>query len=253
MSVLSPAGLFEKDSAIVEFRTNRLPLLAESGFPLSALTDDLLRSKIVAAETELERRLRCFLCPTTVIPQGSTSPPDTRWIEEPGYDYGPELFDGNSWGMIMLRQRPIISIDSIVFAYPDLTSTLYTIPYSWIRIDKQTGLINLVPTQASMAMPLNTFLLSVLGGGRTVPLLLQIRYVCGLQNVAVEYPDVIDLIGKLAILSILQDAFMPASGSISADGLSQSMSFDFTKQQDAVLQRIETLRQAIHGIRSIVC
>ena len=141
----------------------------------------------------------------------------------------------------------------MVFAYPSLTGNNFVVPTDWFRIDKKYGRINLVATSSVMTMPLNAFILSVLGGGRTVPLMLQIRYRAGLTEAETKYPDLINLIYKMAVLSILEDQFLPGSGSISADGLSQSLSFDATKYREDIDRHLGDLRDAIHGPRAMVC
>lgn len=252
----SPAGLLTRDSALATLRCDRLAQAAQTYAPSAEFHDDYLWEKLCAAETSLERRLRTFLSPVDILPQGytETPPPSGRWIEEPGYDYSPDLFSGDRWGLIETRQKPIISVTRIWFAYPSPgLGSNFIVPNDWLRIDKKYGRINLVATSSIMTMPLNTFILSVLGAGRMVPLMLQIRYRAGLQDATTAYPDLLDLIKKMAVQSLLEDWFLPSSGSISADGLSQSLSVDLAKYQDGVNQRIDALMQAIHGQRLVVC
>jgi len=66
----------------------------------------------------------------------------------------------------------------------------------------------------------------------------------------------LDAVLKKAALKILEDAFLPQSGSISADGLSQSMSVDMDKYHDAIDRILNGgkgsnggLMTAIHGVR----
>lgn len=249
----SPAGLFSLITSVPRLRADRLVGVAATYFPGQELSDDYLWEKLCAAEAAAERALRCFFCPTEIVPQGSAEVPTTRWIEEPGYDYSPDMFSGDRWGLIETRQRPIISVTSMVFAYPSLTGNNFIVPPDWFRIDKKYGRINLVATSSVMTMPLNAFILSVLGGGRTVPLMLQIRYRAGLTDAATRFPDLLDTIKKMAVLSILEDQFIPGSGSISADGLSQSLSFEAAKYQEAIDRKLDHLRDAIHGPRAMVC
>ncbi|WP_163333495.1 hypothetical protein, partial [Klebsiella aerogenes] len=61
---------------------------------------------------------------------------------------------------------------------------------------------------------------------------------------------------KTASLKIIEDAFLPSSGSISADGLSQSISFEAEQHADAIQRVLHGpkgsnggLMTAIHGIR----
>lgn len=61
-----------------------------------------------------------------------------------------------------------------------------------------------------------------------------------------------DLIQKMAVLRIIEDAFVPQSGSISADGLSRSFSADAAKFAARVDDQLDALRQSLHGIRCMV-
>ena len=61
---------------------------------------------------------------------------------------------------------------------------------------------------------------------------------------------------KKAVLKILEDSFLPQSGSISADGLSQSLSVDMEKYHDMIDRTLNGgkgsnggLMTAIHGVR----
>ena len=72
-------------------------------------------------------------------------------------------------------------------------------------------------------------------------------------------PEILDVIKKKAVLNVLADSYIPQSGSISADGLSQSMSMDISKYSDAIDDIINGpkgtnggLMTRIHGIRSMV-
>lgn len=252
-------SLFEKATAVADLRADRLTQLAAQQRPAQATSDDYLWGKLRAAEADAERHLRVYLTPTEIVPMGTPQSEldaleaaGARVVEEPGYDYDPDLFRGNSWGLIELRQKPIIKVHSIVFNYPEITSRIWTVPNDWIRPDKKYGRINLVPTNAVMTVPLQSYVLSALGGGRSVPLMMQVRYTAGLANVERDYPDLLDLVKKMAVLAVVDDKLMPQSGSVSADGLSQSISFDADKYRDAIDKKLDTLRQAIHGIRLMV-
>lgn len=252
-------GLFTKDTAVPLLRQDRLLHVAEAYAPGATFSDDYLWSKLRAAEADAERQLRVFFGPVEVIPTGW--PEDTaaldaagvRWIEEPGYDLDPDLFKGETWGLIETRQHPIIAVDAIQFAWPAPgMGGLFTVPQQWLRIDKKYGRINLVPTQNMLMLPLNTFIISAFGGGRSVPLMMQIRYRTGLTQTSQHWPDLIDLVQKMALLSLLNDLFLPQSGSISADGLSQSKSLDLDKIAAMIEHKLDTLRQALHGLRCMV-
>jgi hypothetical protein len=63
---------------------------------------------------------------------------------------------------------------------------------------------------------------------------------------------------KQAVIGIIEDSYLPQSGSISADGLSQSMSMDVAKYHDTVDRLLNGdngnggLMARIHGIRAMV-
>jgi hypothetical protein len=217
---------------------------------------DYLWDKLIATEADISRRLRCFLEPTEMLPFGylqsevdAFNAAGTKWAEEPGYDYNPTMFTGDSWGQMTLRQKPIIAVHSLNFAYPSASQSLYAIPNDWFRIDRKYGQLALIPTQSAVAFSLNGFILSALGGGTTLPYVLQIRYSAGLTDARNQYPDLVDLIYRATILSMVDDAFVAQSGSVSIDGMSQSNSFDPDKYRQAIDDKVEVLRKAIHGIR----
>jgi len=246
-------------SAVAALRRDRLIVAAQTFAPDQPLQDDYLLEKLVAAEATIQRALRIFLTPREMLPFGAAqSEIDALTAAgsvvemEPGYDYTPDIFEGNTWGLMVLRQKPIIQVHSITFSYPAPSDTLFTIPNEWIRPDLKYGTLNLVPVQTAISLPLNAFILSALGGGRTVPLMLQVRYSAGLANCAQTHPDILDLIKKEAVLSIIEDMYVPASGSVSADGLSQSISFQADNYRKSIDAKIERLRQSIHGVRMMM-
>ncbi|WP_431860143.1 hypothetical protein [Azospirillum sp.] len=268
-------SLFTKDTAVPDLRNDRLMRLGKGMRPDAAVSDDYLWGKLLAAEKLIERQLRVFLTPREIVPLGAswvTVPAGTpqaeidaltasgkevftdgtEVLEEPGYDYDPDLWRGNTWGLIELRQKPIIKVHSITFAYPSPSSKLFSIPTEWIRPDKKYGRISLVPVQGAVTLPMNTYLLSTLGGGRLVPLMLQVRYSAGLTNVEVEHPDIADVIKKAAVLSVVDDKYLPQSASASVDGLSQSLSWDAEKYRDAIDKKVATIRDSLQGIRVMV-
>lgn len=258
---VSPIGtdLFPNRFTAVAALRSEYSAQLSSYVDLSKISDDDLFAKLRAAESDASRQLRVFFAPTVVIPEGAPQSEidaleaaGTRFVQEPAYDYEPEFFMGESWGYIVVNHRPLVSVQSIKFAYPDPTSQVWEVPVSWVRTDKQFGHIRLVPAAQSFSAPLSAFVMQALGGGRTIPFMIQVRYTAGLVNPAREYPELIDLVKKMAALRILQSAFLPQSGSISADGLSQSASVDVEKWHDGIVDKLGELRDAIHGIRMMV-
>lgn len=256
-------SIFEKDEIVAEMRTDRLIVAGRTYLAGFAPSDDYIWSKILAAEKEAARRLRVFLEPTLVLPYGhdpSEQPTDgTPWAEEPAYDYDPDFFRNERWGYIVTRQHPIVAVHKIEFAYPAPTASILKVPDDWVRPDKKYGHIRLVPSAQAFMAPLGAYIMQALGGGRTIPHMIRVTYTAGLSNIETEYPDLIDLIKKMAVLKIIQDAFMPSSGSISADGLSRSLSVDMEKYQEMISYYLDGpkgsnggLMADIHGIRNMV-
>ena len=254
----TPGGIA---AAVDGLRFDRLSLVARRLYPQlnNRVTNDLLTETLMAAEADLSQQLRVWFQPRTIIPI-SAAPSEAAALTaagaiveyEPGYDYDPDLFMGNTWGLFELRQKPVVSIGSIVFAYPSQTSTLYTIPPDWVRLEAKYGRFNLVPTNTTLQLPLNSYLLSTLGGGRIVPLMIQIRYVAGIANIQRDYPNIIDLIKRMAVLRLIDTLYLPQSSSASADGLSQSLSWESAKAHDEIKAQIERLRERIHGVNMMV-
>ena len=224
------------------------------------LSDEYLLAKLLAAEAYVERALRTFLTPVEILPSGATQEErdafdaaGVRWIEEPGYDHERGTQTTDAWAAMSLRHRPVIAVHGIIFAFPNVTDHLLTIPNNWIRLDKKYGRLQLVPVQsAGYFGAASGLILTSMSTGMTLPGALQIRYRAGLQNVSRDYPDLLNLIQKLAILDALDDQFIGSGGSTSVDGLSQSFTFSGDSHRDAIDKKLEVLRQSLLGIRLAV-
>jgi hypothetical protein len=252
-------------TAVKKLRTDRLMLAATASMPSVELSDDYLWDKLRAAESEIGHTLRVPLGPTTFFPEQPTQDQITAlnggaWAIDPGYDYDPQAFGyGDKWGMLKLKNKPLISVSRVRFAYPGGSGSSYDLPLDWLRMDRKYGTVQFVPSSTAFVAPLNAFVMQAIGNGRVIPLAIQVTYVAGLANAAADYPELLDVVMKKASLKILEDAFLPQSGSISADGLSQSMSTDMEKHHD-IIDRILNggkgsnggLMTAIHGVRLAV-
>lgn len=258
-------------------RANRLVIVARTHLAgLDLLDDDYLFSKLTSSAALLERKLRVFLEPVEMLPAGATqaeidafeqatttaAPTDEvpfpepvltpiRWAEDPGYDMSPEHFDANHWGFLALRQKPVIAVHSMQFIYP-VMSSVFEVPTDWFRVDKKYGHINLVPGHASVTAPLSAIMLQF-QSGRNVPLMVQVRYRAGLKNLKTDYPEIWDVLQKMAVLSMIEDSFPAASTSQSIDGMSQSSSLDVSKLGDTIDAKVDAIRQSLHGVRMGVC
>ncbi|HEX7906768.1 MAG TPA: hypothetical protein VF534_01565 [Paraburkholderia sp.] len=257
--------LFVKDFAIEELRADRLLAASSNFFSGQTLTDDYIWSKLVAAESEVGHALRVPLVPTQFFPYAPTAdqiaalPPGMPWAVDPPYDYGPSFFEGDTWGYLATRQKPCQSVQLMQFAYPDPASMVFAVPADWIRLDQKYGVIRLVPSTYAITVPLSSFIMQAVAAGRTIPFMMNITYVAGIANAYTDYPELIDVIKKKAVLKLIEDTFPVQSGSISADGLSQSISVDMEKYRDSIDVTLNGekgtnggLMTAIHGIRSAV-
>lgn len=264
-AVPTRSDLFVKDFIVSDIRTDQLYLLALSILPNLSITDDYIWDRVVAAEADASRRLRVRFVPTAFFPIAPTSDqiaaltPGMPYDIDPAYDYDPNMFQGDNWSFIQLRNKPLISVTSMAYAYPSENDLNYTIPTDWLKFDLKYGQIRLVPTSNITLAMLGGFLIQLIGAGRVIPHILNLTYIAGLTDVWKNFPDIIDLVKKMAVLRIIGDAFMPQSGSISADGLSQSMSVDVSKYQEMIDVMIDGragsnggLKTAIHGIRTMV-
>lgn len=264
-AVDAPSGsLLFADRAVTlaRFRRDRIMMAAKGTMPNADLSDDYLWDKIRAAESEIAHELRVPLAPTTFFPFTPTADEidalnGKPWGVDPGYDYSPQAFGYNdTWGMIKARNKPLISVSRVRFAYPGGDGSHYDLPLDWLRMDKKYGTIQFVPSSTAFVAPLNAFVMQAIGNGRTIPLAVQLTYVAGLENVPQNYPELLDVVLKKAAIKVIEDAFLPQSGSISADGLSQSMSVDIDKYHDQIDRILfggkgsnGGLMAAIHGVR----
>lgn len=217
---------------------------------LLSLPDSYLFQKICAAEAEISRRVGVPLSPTEVFTRAPTDIEIAAlnggpYIVEPGYALEPGFFTPPHFGYLALRMRPVISISSLVLAYPNQDGATFNVPLSWLRLDPKYGQLHLYPSAQAISAPLTLFIMQAMGAGYTIPDMIQVRYRAGLQET--DYPDVIDVTLRLALCRILGDAMLPQSASISADGLSQSNSIDVGKLQQEVERQISMLSDNLTG------
>lgn len=257
-------SLFIKDIVVEEMRNDRLVAAAAGAMQDVKVSDDYIWEKVRAAESEIGHTLRVPLVPT----QFFSLPPTQEqidaldgmaWDVDPAYDYTPDMFHFEKWGYFLARQKPIIAVDRMRFAYPSQNTGFLDIPADWIRIDAKYGHIRLVPSSPMIFASMNAFIMTALAGSRSIPFMIQLQYKAGLTDVQNKYPELLDVIKKKAVLKVIADAFLPQSGSISADGLSQSISVDMSQYSDSIDEIINGpkgsnggLMTKIHGIRMLV-
>lgn len=265
-TLMSPTrtSLFIKDIVVGDIRREQLMAAAAGVLQDVKISDDYIWNKVRAAESEIAHRLRVPLVPTRFFPTQPTQEQiyaldGMAWEHEVGYDYTPDMFERDKWGFIVTRQRPVISVERLRFAMPSSNGSYFDIPPDWIRIDAKYGHLRILPTTNASLISTSIMGMTMLSWHSVVPTMIQLEYTAGLSNVADTYPELIDAIKKQAVCKIVTEAFLPQSGSISADGLSQSISVDVSKYQETIDHIIDGpdgsnggLQAKINGIRSMV-
>lgn len=259
------SALFVRDFVIADIRADQLIAVAQNLLPGVTLSDDYIWRKVLSAEADIAMQLRVELQPTQFFPKTPTQAQidalnGMPWKEDAAYDYEPQMFTNEKWGFIAARHLPLISVQELRYAYPTDSGVLnYVIPIDWIKMDKKYGQIRIVPTSNGSLALLNSYLLQLLGSATNIPHMLNLTYVAGLSNASRDFPQLLDAVKKLAVLKMIEDAFVPQSGSISADGLSESMSVDISKYHDSIDRILNGdkgsnggLMAAIHGVRMVV-
>lgn len=246
--------------AVAELQNVRIPMMATSpGLAACAASAKLegatyFARKVQAAEAEVARRLAVFLEPTEIFPVNPPTSDDlvaigeTPWAIEPAYDM-PDNFISNVFaGFLQLNQRPLISVSNIQVIHPATNQSVYDIPITWTRLDYKHAQLTVTPAGLANSAPVSMFALQMFTSGMPFPHMIWIRYRAGLQRYDPVVPDVQDVLLRLAALRVLEDKFLPQSGSISADGLSRSTSQDLSKHRDAIEAQLANLRDAINGV-----
>jgi len=260
----SRASLFIRDVVVDELRADQLLVAAAGALGQQTVSDDYLWAKLRAAEAEVSHRLRVPLVPTHFFPLQPTAEQiaalnGQAWDVDPPHDYHPSMMHFEKWGYLVTRHCPIISVEGMRFAYPSQATGFIDIPHDWIRFDARYGHIRLVPSSPAIFGTMNAFIMTALTGNRSIPFMIQLDYTAGLADAHRDYPELVDCIKKLAVCKVVTDAYMPQSGSISGDGLSQSMSVDASKYLELVEHTLNGpdgtnggLMAKIHGIRMAV-
>lgn len=252
----------DKTKAVDEFKkrfsnTALLPFLCN-------FDGDTLFAKLLAAEGTVRDRLRILLEPTLVLTAEDTTQAqtdaldtaNTAYVLDPGYDYTADFFINNSWGYLVTRRRPVISVESYKFVYLDQRTPVFQVPPGWIKLDRKYGHIRLLPTIDAALLPLNAFLLTAMSAGRVIPALIHLNYTAGIKNIRKEYPGLYEFIFRVCAMELIQDTFPSGSSSVSADGLSQTESFDITQWLDSnkgiITNEFRRWQDIFHGVRVMV-
>lgn len=211
-------------------------------------SDDEILRKLFAAEDFYEHDLQLFWQPTRVIsapqlralsidPYVQLSPAYDPTVDMQGvaFDYEVGMFDEARWGDVQLDYRPIISVDKAFFWYPGTAvGSSWKVPLDWVRLDYRFGNLQLVPATGAMLqfLSLNSFVLSSLAGGRTVPQSIFVDYYAGFEAGVLEakHQDLLEgvrlhtLLLLFGMISSVRSHGL-GSASLSLDGGSQSNNY----------------------------
>ncbi|EAB4417300.1 hypothetical protein D7B12_17880 [Salmonella enterica] len=259
---LERSQLFFKDIVVPEMRRDQLLVASCGAMRDVKLSDEYIWNKIKAAESEIAHKLRILLIPHQVFPKQPTPEEidaldGMPWMVETPYDYQPNLYDRDKWGYFITRQRPIIDVQRLRYQMPSQGNQYFDIPLDWLRLDKKYGHVRVLPTTNASLVTASVLGFTALTWQSIIPNMMNVTYTAGIEDAEGNYPELIDAIKKMAVVKILTDLFLPQSGSISADGLSESMSTDISKYQEQIDHIINGqdgnggLMAIFNGIRAI--
>lgn len=177
-----------------------------------------------------------------------------RTITEEMHDYDSK--DYQTFCFLQLFEYPVKSVERVAAVYPT-GQTVFEFPIEWVRLTKEHGQIQLVPTQGSLSSVIlgqgGSYLPVLYSGMGYLPQLFRVNYTTGFDDGKIPW-DIIDAIAKLAViqmLTIVGDTVYPpgvTSVSVSTDGISQSMGLVNNGQLPPVFAgRIQSYRNELYG------
>lgn len=227
-----------------------------SGLPLTATATGhdlrgIVQQKIDASVGEFETKLNSFVVPRVILscvmgqePQiitnlSTTENPfgmvqgrpavagqDYDMLEVP-YDYTARRFE--TWSTVKVKQRPVLSVHSMLYALPPNFGILQ-VPPPWITVKPNAGIIQVVPVEGAMAvtspgagmwLPFFT-----MGQMNHVPQFTQITYTAGIDPIPMDMIDAIAMLAAAKVLEVYNRAYYPGVQSFThnVDGFNQTVS-----------------------------
>lgn len=242
----------DQEATLDILKEDHLSLLPASFFSGKTPGDQTLWRRLMAAEVEVQRKLGVSLTPVEVFPSVPPTAEEVAelngaaYIVEPGYDMPADFFGVYNWGIVKLATKPVIEVASVRFVYPGTIGTVYEVPKDWILTDGPRATIQFMPAPTIAGVPASVLSMQALSAGRTMPQMIRVRYRAGLTPEHEAMPDIRDVIMRLSLLRAMK--FLPQSGSISADGLSRSVSVDVGKFQDEIDSDLDSLHERLVGL-----
>lgn len=187
-----------------------IDLTDDKGNPLP---DEVYTFYILAAVKWFEHQLDIKLLPTT--------------IEREAHDY--YRADYAEFNIIQLDDYPVISVEEFRVEYPS-GQTVVNYPLEWIRLDKDHGILRIVPTAGTLSNIMigqgGSFLPSIYNGMSHLPDLFHVNYTAGFERIPENILDLIGMFASIGPFNIFGDLITGAgigSVSLGMDGLSQSV------------------------------
>ncbi len=190
-----------------------LDLRDQNGNPFP---DVLLSQKIDVAVSTVENLLQITIAEKTIVDEA--------------HDY--YINDYQLFAFILLKHYPVVRVTKIGAQYPTGQSII-DFPIEWVKLRKESGQIQLVPTYGTLSQVIlgrgGGYLPMIYSGLGYLPDLFRVDYVAGFENniIPMELADIICKIASIEILSVYGDIIFPpgiSSMSLSIDGISQSVS-----------------------------
>lgn len=173
-------------------------------------------------------------------------------VEAEPHDY--ERSDYTNWGYVQLWKRPILEVKALRLMYG--TRPAWEVPQDWLKIDKNSGKIQMFPSSGSvtsMIIGASGAIYGLYNSWDYAPQMWEVDYVAGMDanNLPAHLKE---LIYKKAVIGILQvwgDLILGAgiaSSSISIDGLSQSIGTTQSAMFGGASARCEEYRKDIEAL-----
>jgi len=208
-----------------------MPLIDDKGRPA---TDELLQSKISAAEAAFQRKWAIRLTPAYVRMGHLPLPSDTdalyadlpRVVTD-ARAYEPESFEEDRHVSLRLPLGPLQTVIGVGLKLPGAASPRLW-PTDWVQVLNDSRTIQIYPQGATVsAMPFVTAAwgAAALGSGRTIPNAWQVAYVAGYtaEQLAGDHADVLSALGMVAAIGVLVPGSIDRYISEGITGLSASV------------------------------
>lgn len=199
-----------------------LPLTKDDGVPIPDTDIEIYLANAVAV---VEKRMGTSLRPLKVLcnPSSALVKGTDYDAAEPPYDYDFYGYTQN-WGYLNLRKRPVVSVDNVVFKFPN-GQQIFDFPLDWIKLYNRVGQMQIVP-YSGFSTVLSTYPMFTGYLGKSIPQLIWIDYTAGFAEIPDDIAEVIAKRASCDILGIAGDAMLAGVASLSTgvDGLSESYS-----------------------------